>query len=89
MRSLGIIICELCKKELPFDEQKITLLRTNKNEPMNYEPIPNFYSEILANIVRQLFLRDPKSRMSVDDILVLLSLIRKTNINNSIKANSL
>ena len=34
-------------------------------------------------------MRDPKSRMSVDDILIYLRLIRRTRLNRLIKVDSL
>ena len=51
MWSLGIIIFELCQKRLPFCDKKVASLRTNINEPINIEPIPDFYSKVLANTV--------------------------------------
>ena len=66
--SLGIILYELCSLKPPFRADSLPALGL-KIVTGIYEPIPNYYSKELRDLVKQLIVLDPMKRPTINAIL--------------------
>lgn len=85
--SLGCIVYELCSLQRPFRGESIATVLTSilNNDP---DPIPEFYSAQLRELVTSMLAKNPGSRPSVSEILERLgafSNMEKKELNGKYK----
>jgi len=66
--ALGCLLTELLCLKCAFSGESILTIALNICN-VNYEPIPSGYSENVRNLVKCLFIKDPKRRPTIDEIL--------------------
>ena len=81
--SLGCILYELCMLKPPFRGTSLKNLCINIQKGI-YNPIPNFYSEDLKNIIGIMLQREPEKRPSTVELLqcdIIVKKIKELKIN--------
>ena len=81
--SLGCILYELCMLKPPFRGTSLKNLCINIQKGI-YNPIPNFYSEDLKNIIGKMLQREPEKRLSTIELLqcdIIVNKIKELKIN--------
>jgi len=68
--SLGVLLYELCALKPPFDADNLGAICMKIIKGV-YDPLPNFYSKELRDLVSNLLEMDPEKRMSTSAILSL------------------